>query len=779
MYIVYMGNLGKNERSSSTYYHLNMLQEVVDTRLHGQSLIRSYSRSFNGFAAYLTHEEQEKLARKEEVVSIFPSTAFHPQTTRSWDFMGLPEDVHRHPTVESDTIVGVVDTGIWPESESFSDEGFSPPPKKWKGVCKGGQNFTCNNKIIGARYYNSFTPMPTDSARDIEGHGSHTASTAAGNYVKDTSFYGIANGTARGGVPSARIAAYKVCFSEFGCQSADILAAFDDAIADGVDIITVSLGPRVAARLENDAIAIGSFHASQKGILVVQSAGNGGGSADSVSSTVPWIFTVAASISDRGIITKVVLGNGTTITGKAVNAFNLTEPSFPLAYGKEVTSTCVERFAQACANQCLDKNKVKGKIVICSEYKGMLEAFRTGAVGSVVPAATKFPDVSFVVPFPTSGLSTLRFSDLQNYFNSTRNHTLDILKSEAVKNLDAPSVASFSSRGPNIIFPNILKPDVTAPGVEILAAFSPLSSPSNFPDDERSVKYNILSGTSMSCPHVTGAAAYVKSFHPDWSPSAIKSALMTTAWRMNVTKDPKAEFSYGTGHIDPVKATDPGLVYENSPDDYIKFLCNSGYNASMLSKIFGQSVVCPDHRTSNDLNYPAMAFKVTASGSKKSMSFSAEFNRTVTNVGSADSIYKAITSTSLDYKITVNPNILKFKALNEKQSYEVIIRGNINDMTMLSASLEWSDGVHSVRSPILVGQGVVGPWDGVLMVLRPEMTRGRRQRIKGSGLASVHLSRVAGGGGWWRVFGEVMGRWWEEEDRGKLLVNGNGEDGIW
>ncbi|XP_073130818.1 subtilisin-like protease SBT4.3 [Henckelia pumila] len=698
-----MGNLGKIEQSSLAY-HLNMLQEVVDTRFCGRSLIRSYSRSFNGFAAYLTHEEQEKLARKEEVVSIFPSTTFHPQTTRSWDFMGLPENVHRHPTVESHTIVGVVDTGIWPESESFSDKGFNPPPKKWKGVCKGGQNFTCNNKIIGARYYNSFSPKSTDSARDLEGHGSHTASIAAGNYVKDTSFYGIANGTARGGVPSARIAAYKVCFLDFGCEAADILAAFDDAIADGVNIITVSLASGMALELENDVIAIGAFHASQKGILVVQSAGNQG-TAASVSSTVPWIFTVAASSCDKGIITKIVLGNGTTITGKAVNAFDLTEQSFPLAYGKEVTSTCLEPAAQYCVIGCLDQSKVKGKIVLCSEYDGMREALRTGAVGSVVPfpASTTSPDVSYVVPFPASGLSTLCFSDLTNYYNSTANHTLDILKSEVVRNLDAPKVASFSSRGPNINFPNILKPDVTAPGVEILAAYSPLRSASSSSEDKRSVQYNILSGTSMACPHVTGAAAYVKSFHPDWSPSAIKSALMTTAWRMNATKDPNAEFSYGTGHIDPVKATDPGLIYEDSPDDYIKFLCNSGYNASMLSKIFGQSIVCPDDRTtSNDLNYPSMTFKVTTSGSEKSMPFSVEFKRTVTNVGSADSIYKATTSTSLDYNITVNPDTLKFKALNEKQSYAVIISGNIVETTMLSASLEWSDGVHSVRSPILV-----------------------------------------------------------------------------
>ncbi|KZV44979.1 Subtilase 4.13 isoform 2 [Dorcoceras hygrometricum] len=697
IYVVYMGNLGRTEQSSPAY-HLNMVKEVVDSRFRGQSLVRSYTRSFNGFAAYLTHEEHEKLARKEEIVSIFPSTTLHTQTTRSWDFMGFDENVRRNPTVESDMIVGVIDTGIWPESESFIDKGFSPPPKKWKGVCKGGQNFTCNNKIIGARYYKSINPSKEDSARDSEGHGSHTSSIAAGNYVKDASFYGIANGTARGGAPSARIATYKVCFPDSGCQSADILAAFDDAIADGVDVISISLGMAEPVKLERDVISIGSFHASQKGILVVQSGGNGL-SRSPVTSTVPWTFTVAASTTDRAIITNLVLGNGTTITGKAVNGYDSMKKSFPLGYGTEVTSKCVPPLAQSCSSNCLDERKTQGKIVICSQYGGIVEVSRVGAVGSVIPARS--PDVSYVVPLPASGLNAQHFSDLQRYFSSTTNHTVNILKSDAVKNLDAPSVASFSLRGPNVFFPNILKPDVTAPGVEILAAYSPLNSPSQIPQDKRSVKYSVLSGTSMSCPHVAGAAAYVKSVHRDWSPSAVKSALMTTAWRMNASKDPKAEFSYGTGHIDPAKAADPGLVYETLTDDYIGFLCSSGYNSATLSKIFGQSILCPDKNVSKDLNYPAMAFQVMTTKTN-STPFSAEFNRTVTNVGSPNSTYKAITSTSTDYNITVKPSVLKFSTLNEKQSFSVIVNGKISDRGMLSASLEWSDGVHNVRSPIVV-----------------------------------------------------------------------------
>ncbi|KAK6139273.1 hypothetical protein DH2020_026985 [Rehmannia glutinosa] len=654
VYIVYIGNLVETDESPSSY-HFNMLQEVVDSRFLTKSLVRSYKRSFNGFAAYLTDQEQEKLAGHEKVVSIFPSTTFYPQTTRSWDFLGLAENVHRNPTAESDTIIGVIDTGIWPESESFNDEGLALLPRNGK------------DKLIGARYYNSQSPT-VDSARDKDGHGSHTTSIAAGNYVKDASFYGIAQGIARGGVPSARIAAYKACNGD-GCQTTDLLAAFDDAIADGVDIITISVGGDYPSQLENDVIAIGSLHAFQKGILVTQSAGNRG----TVSSVMPWIFTVAASSTDRGIVTKVALGNGTLFTGKTVNSFSSTGTSVPVVYGKDVSSRCNELSALSCHPGCLDTDLVKGKIVLCSLFGGVKEAFRAGALGSVSSQRLFFQspavaDESSVVPLAASALNPNDFQVVQSYFNSTKSPKLDILKSESVRNLDAPLVASFSSRGPNRILTDILKPDITAPGIEILAAFSPM-------------------------------AAYVKSFHPNWSPSAIKSALMTTAWKMDPTKDSLAEFSYGAGHIDPVKAVDPGLVYETFTDDYIKMFCGLGYDSAKLSKIFGVNITCSagQHGRSKDLNYPSMTSYINTS-----VTFSEYFTRTVTNVGLANSTYKVTTSTSPDYNITVTPNILTFGATNEKKSFDVIISGKINNGKMVSSLLEWSDGVRKVRSPIVV-----------------------------------------------------------------------------
>ncbi|KAK6160022.1 hypothetical protein DH2020_003403 [Rehmannia glutinosa] len=626
-----------------------------------------------------------------DVVSIFPSRTLWPQTTRSWDFLGLHEDVNQHSNTASDIVIGVLDSGIWPESESFSDQGFGPIPKKWKGVCNGGSNFTCNKKLIGARFYTSGVPN-AETARDTIGHGTHTASTAAGNYVKDASFYGIAQGTARGGVPSARIAAYKVCHS--GCKEADILAAFDDAIADGVDIITISLGSFMAMEMRYDSISIGSLHAMQKGILTVHSAGNNGFAPETVSSVAPWILTVGASSMDRGIITNIALGNGKKIDGKSVNAFKMNGTEFPLVYGKDVTGNCSEISARLCYPGCLNSSLVSGKIVLCDEIKGIEEALNAGASGTIAKTG-KTSDVSFVVPMPASALLTNNLKLVQDYINSTKEAKAFISTSETTKNIDAPLVASFSSKGPNPIIADILKPDITAPGVEILAAYSPVAPvSSNYISDERSVKYNVLSGTSMSAPHAAGAAAYVKSVHPDWSPSAIKSAIMTTAWRMDPTKHKDAEFSYGAGHINPINATNPGLIYETNKEDYIKMLCKIGYPTETVQNLFkDNSIDCSKLKQVEvtDLNYPSMAIEV-----KKA------FSRTVTNVGLANSTYTAtIDKSTSDCNITVEPATLSFKQMNEKKPFVVTVKGD-QVRSMISSSLVWSDGVHFVRSPIVV-----------------------------------------------------------------------------
>ncbi|KAE9606294.1 hypothetical protein Lal_00013557 [Lupinus albus] len=692
VHIIYMGSLPKEDYSLASH-HLNMLQQVLDDDFAENFLVTSYKRSFNGFAANLTDKEAENIGRMEGVVSVFESKKLQLHTTRSWDFLGLPETTKETSAIESDMIIGVFDSGVWPESDSFNDEGFGPSPKKWKGTCAGGKNFTCNNKIIGARYYSKDNNA---SARDDAGHGSHAASTAAGNKVKGTSFNGIAEGTARGGVPSARIAVYKVCDSR--CTDAAVLGAFDDAIADGVDLITISLGSNSQYNFTEDPIAIGSFHAMEKGILTVNSGGNNGPLKHSTVSLAPWLFSVAASSTDRRIIDKVSLGNGVTLTGQSVNTFTSNGTKIPLVIGEHASiPNCKGPIAAACFENCLDPKQVEGKIVLCTSPAALETGFQSGAFGSII---LYDKNMSVVVPYPTSILDTQTYTLALSYANSTTSPQAEILRSETIIDTNAPYLTDFSSRGPNAIVPEIMKPDITAPGLEILAAYSPIGSASGIGGDKRSSKYTFLTGTSMACPHVAAIAVYVKSFHPDWSPAAIKSSIMTTSTPMKGTED--KEFAYGSGQVNPIKAINPGLIFDLSKDDYVNLLCIIGYDTPNIRKISGDNTTCPSstpqRSTVKDFNYPALAFHA-----HPNQPFVVNFTRTVTNVGFANSTYKVSVPTSSDLNVTVVPQVISFKSLNEKQSFVVnVVGGKFPQESVVSSSLEWTDGTHNVRSPIVV-----------------------------------------------------------------------------
>ncbi|PIA50639.1 hypothetical protein AQUCO_01200090v1, partial [Aquilegia coerulea] len=672
-------------------HHQSILQEVLDNSFPSDALIHSYKRSFNGFAANLTDRERLKLSNMEGILSVFPSRKIKLQTTRSWDFMGFKSNVKRVPLVESDVIVGVIDTGIWPEAESFNDESFGPPPKKWRGSCEGGKNFTCNKKIIGARFYSSLKDENHNSARDTTGHGTHTASTIAGNQVTGASLNGLGQGITRGAVPSARIAAYKVCWNAYDCEDATILAAFDDAIADGVDILSVSLGADEGLEYHFDPMAIGAFHAMQKGILTSQSAGNAGPYRSSVTSVAP--------STDRQYFTKVILGDKTTFVGKSISPFDMKGKKFPLDYNFYPSlNACNQSSGRSCAQNHWDTGRFRGKIILHRYLLKGEQELHEKATGMILQLGSKydFNDYSRNFPLPSSVLSIEDGETVLSYAEKTKNPVATILKTEELRNASGLVVASFSSRGPNPITKEILKPDISAPGVEILAAWSPEAGPSGVTGDNRAVHYNILSGTSMACPHATGAAAYVKTFHPDWSPSAIKSALMTTAFSMNASTNPDAELSYGAGHINPIKAINPGLVYDALEGDYLKFLCSIGYTTKQIRTLSGHNTKCSNHSKGSpmDLNYPSMISDVAE----------ANFTRTVTNVGVANSTYTAKITSPPSIEIKVTPKVLSFKSLNEKHSFVVRVSRKVapTESNIFSATLVWSDGVHHVRSPIVV-----------------------------------------------------------------------------
>ncbi|KAL6005540.1 hypothetical protein ACLOJK_006107 [Asimina triloba] len=735
IYVVYMGDAPEEGMSMAS--HHAMLGHVLGSPSKAKdSLVYSYGKSFNGFAAKLSDDEAARFSGMDGVVSVMPNTKLQLHTTRSWDFMGFPLNRSTHPAHEGDIIVGLLDSGIWPEAESFSDVGFSNPPAKWKGTCQGASNFTCNKKLIGARFYNSediYDDTDIKSPRDSEGHGTHTSSTAAGVAVAGANYFGLAQGVARGGVPRARIAMYKVCWS-FGCALADILAAFDDAVADGVDVISISIGSIFSEDYFEDPIAIGAFHAMKHGVLTSASAGNSGPFLGTVSNYAPWILTVGANTIDRKFVTQVALGNGVTVAGNAINPFALNGTQFPLIYGgsaPNVSAGFSSDVSRYCYDGTLNSYKTQGKIVVCDDVPDGPAISDAGGLGNII-AIDDYADFAFSYPLPTSLISTADGQKVLDYVRSTDDPFGTILATETWNDTYAPRIVSFSSRGPNPITPDILKPDLTAPGVDILASWSPIAPPSNDPLDPTRVNYNVISGTSMSCPHASGAAAFVKATHPTWSPSAIKSALMTTAYNMETRKNEDAEFAYGSGHINPAAAVDPGLVYDAFENDYVDFLCNSGYNTTTVRLVTGDSSRCPANSSGNvwDLNYPSFVVPVP-----DGQPINRIFTRTVTNVGTPNSYY-LVSTYAPSFEVFVYPPALSFSYVGEKQSFTVKVIGDvIAQQPIMSSYITWKDGTHVVRSPLIVytvlpNRSASSSGDAALSVVGPSIKR-TKNRILG------------------------------------------------
>ncbi|KAL8144839.1 hypothetical protein AgCh_003162 [Apium graveolens] len=737
-YVVYMGahSHGKSVSSADldrvTETHYKFLQSfLARTEEAKDAIFYSYTRHINGFAARLDDEEAAKIARHPNVVSIFPNRGRKLHTTRSWGFMGLedggvvrPSSIWAKARFGEDAIIGNLDTGVWPESGSFSDEGLGPVPSKWKGICQNDVDpgFHCNRKLVGARYFNkgyaavvgSLDPS-YDSPRDNEGHGSHTLSSAGGSFVPGANVFGYGNGTAKGGSPKARVAAYKVCWPPEGgneCFDADILAAFDVAIDDGVDVLSVSLGGD-AVGFFNDSVAIGSFHAVKHGIFVVCSAGNSGPKAGTVANVSPWQFTVGASTIDRQFPSYVTLGNKIQFKGESLSVEGLpTKKFYPVIRSKDAKAAdAYEEDAELCKAESLDSEKVKGKILVCLRGdtarvdKGQ-QALSAGAVAMIL-ANNDLSGNEIIADPHVLPASHITYSDglaVYQYIKSTKSPVAYLTRpTTQLGTKPAPFMAAFSSTGPNLVTPEILKPDITAPGVSIIAAYTREQGPTNQKFDKRRVLFNAVSGTSMSCPHVSGIAGLLKTLHPKWSPSAIKSAMMTTARTQdnklramtNASHLKASPFSYGAGHVQPNRAMDPGLVYDLTVDDYLTFLCSLNYNQSQITLFSEEPYSCPEKVILTDFNYPS----ITVPNLKGSITVT----RTVKNVGSPGT-YKARIVRPPGITVSVEPDSMNFNKIGEEKSFKVTLKLKQRSAAKeyVFGKLIWSDGKHYVRSPIVV-----------------------------------------------------------------------------
>ncbi|XP_062221800.1 subtilisin-like protease SBT1.4 [Phragmites australis] len=698
-------------------------------------VLYSYVHAATGLAARLTPEQAAHVAAGEGVLAVHPDQARQLHTTHTPAFLHLTEASGLLPAATgaaSSVVVGVLDTGLYPVGRgSFAAAvGLGPAPASFSGGCVStgsfNASFYCNDKLIGAKFfYQGYEAAlghlidettESKSPLDTEGHGTHTASTAAGSPVIEAGFFDYAKGQAVGMAPGARIAAYKICWKS-GCYDSDILAAMDEAVADGVDVISLSVGANgYAPSFFRDSIAIGAFHAVSKGIVVSCSAGNSGPGEYTAVNIAPWILTVGASTIDREFPADVILGDGRVFGGVSLYAGEpLDSTQLPVVYGADCGS-------RLCIVGELDPKKVSGKIVLCERGSNARVAKgaavkQAGGAGMILANTKESGEEliadSHLVPATMVGQT---FGDKIKYYVQTDpSPTATIVFRGTVigKSPSAPRVASFSSRGPNYRAPEILKPDVIAPGVNILAAWTGAASPTDLDIDSRRVEFNIISGTSMSCPHVSGLAALLRQAHPDWSPAAIKSALMTTAYNLDnsgetikdlATGVESTPFVRGAGHVDPNRALDPGLVYDAGTKDYIAFLCTLGYPPALISVFITDGSVADcstKFARSGDLNYPA--FAAVFSSYKASVTY----HRVVRNVGSNSSaVYDAKVHAPSGVDVTVSPSKLVFDDKHRILAYEITIAvsGNpvIVDAKYSFGSITWSDGVHAVTSPIAV-----------------------------------------------------------------------------
>ncbi|XP_027771476.1 subtilisin-like protease SBT3.4 isoform X5 [Solanum pennellii] len=677
VHIVYMGRRQHDDVELATSAHHQLLTSVLGSQKAARdSIIYSYKHGFSGFAARLTKSQAKKIA------------------------------------------------GIWPESEAFNDKGLGPIPSRWKGHCQSGDKFdpatACNRKLIGAKYYlkgfeaeagrpaikdPDFLRFDIASPRDRDGHGTHTSSTAGGSFTPNASYHGLGYGTVKGGAPKARIAMYKVCWNWLigGCTFADTMMAIDEAIHDGVDILSISLGLEIPLYADIDmrnGIAFASFHAVIKGITVICSGGNEGPYPQTVVNISPWILTVAASSIDRSFPTLITLGNNQTFSGQSM--YTGKETGFIGIAHPEISELEDTRF---CNNLNTNDTWAAGKVVLCFIVKGdelylpftQQVVQEVGGLGLIVAKnpTRDLNDLTF--DFPCIEVNFDVGSQLLNYIRYSRKPQVKLIPTRThVGQPVSTHLASFSSRGPNSVAPAILKPDIAAPGVNILAAVLPADTP-----------YKFESGTSMAAPHVSGIVALLKSLHPHWSPAAIKSALVTTAWvtdphsgepvisegNPNKLADP---FDFGGGLVNANGAKDPGLVYDMGTFDYILYLCSMGYNNSAISMLIDQAASCPIKRPSIlDVNLPSLTIP--------SLRKTVTVRRTVTNVGPVNSKYKAIIEPPLGITIKVKPETLIFNSSTKKISFTLTISTSHKYTTYYYfGSLTWTDGVHRVRSPISV-----------------------------------------------------------------------------
>ncbi len=709
--------LDAQSRKAETYQqYLARVQSEVAASVDAK-ISYSYTLALNGFAAQLTGKQAAALAVTKNVVSVVPDGLRHVTAESSTDFLrlsgptGLWSKLGGASEAGAGIVIGVLDTGIAPENPSFAGEdlGTTSGDEPWldgdtitmnkadgmtfTGTCQAGEQFAatdCNTKVIGARYFlNGFgadqignaTTGEYVSPRDGDGHGSHTASTAGGNFEVPAAINGVDFGLISGVAPAAKIAAYKVCWSgpdptvrtDDGCTDTDILGAIDQAISDGVDVLNYSIGggPAQTTFSPTDAAFLG---AAAAGIFVAASAGNAGPTPSTLDNAAPWITTVAASTIPTYEAT-ATFGDGSVYVGTSITVDRT--PGAEQFSGTLVRAdlVSVDGFDPAdallCAPNSLDPAKVAGGVVFCQRgvydrVAKSAEVLRAGGSGMVLVNRTPSDVSTDEHSVPTVHLDAVAFDPIFAYA-ATADATVTFAPDNTTGfPTTVPQVAGFSSRGPVLADGgDILKPDITAPGVGILA-----DGPNAAGADPT---FEFLSGTSMASPHIAGLAALILGFRPLATPAEIKSVMMTTAQDTVDAAGARVSdpFAQGAGQVNPSSFDFPGLIYQSGPADWLAYLQGIGFDAGV------------EPIDASNLNLPSISIGALTAPET--------VTRTVTAVRVGT--YTAIPIEIPGISAVVSPAEMTFAAVGEKQSYTVTFTRTDAPLDVyVTGSLDWGFG---------------------------------------------------------------------------------------
>jgi subtilisin family serine protease len=729
----------------------------------GAELIYRYQYGLNGFAARMHPSQAHKLESLPDVLHVWEDEVRPLATTHSLDFLGLFDEgvgLRGTPGLDGEgVVIGVIDSGIYPKHPALRDtrEADRPqlcqgswaensllgkwlchrfekledvlmfePPENWSGTCQSGEQFEetlCNNKLIGARYFVSGAQNtgPIDdgeilSARDVDGHGTHTATTAAGNRVK-ASIFGSFIGRVEGVAPRARIAVYKACWLRPGdqrasCNTSDLANAIDAAVADGVDIINYSVGTSMLRVTAPDDLALMS--ATKAGIFTVVAAGNEGPNFGTIGSPAggPWVITAAASSRDgKASFEAMEITSPPDLAGEyAIKEANFTPTladSGPISADLVLADDEEDTFENGSAGTTSDACEPIANTADIADNIALIQrggcafdikiehASDAGAKAVVVyniagdpivmNGSSDLVDIPAVMIGQADGNLILAELDAGSQVQAKLEAGLLLTENES-----GNVMASFSARGPGPA-PDILKPDVTAPGINIVAGFTPDAA--NATPGE---KFAYLSGTSMSTPHVAGVAALLLQAHPDWSPSALKSALMTTAHQSLTRPEdepPATPFGYGAGHIVPNDANDPGLVFDVTDDEYDAFAC--GTESPLISDVRCDELEAAGFSFAGaDLNQPSIAVARLAS--------TRTVRRRVTNVSDQSETFVAEVIAPRGVSVDVVPPSITVLP-GESATYDVTLSFEGDDLDVWRfGSLTWTNSDRSVYSTIAV-----------------------------------------------------------------------------